>query len=70
MHTDNGSDYFTNEFQNYFKENGIIHLRSVPYCPQSNGKAERLNRILIEKASCMMKAAMDSSSRNSKLLAQ
>jgi hypothetical protein len=29
----------------------------VSYCPQSNGKAERLNRTLIEKARCMIIAA-------------
>ncbi len=29
----------------------------MSYCPQSNGKAERFNRTLIEKARCMMKAA-------------
>jgi len=57
LHTDNGIKYLCNEFQNYFKENGIILYRSVPYCPQSNGEAERLNRTLIEKARCMMIAA-------------
>jgi hypothetical protein len=25
LHTDNGIKYICNEFQNYFKENGIIH---------------------------------------------
>jgi hypothetical protein len=57
LHTDNGSEYLSNEFQNYLKENGIIHYRSVPNCPQSNGRAERLNRTLIKKARCMMIAA-------------
>lgn len=32
----------------------IKHNTSAQYCPQSNGKAERLNRALIEKARCMM----------------
>jgi transposase InsO family protein len=44
---------FSLEFQNYLKQNGIIHNTSVAYCPQSNEKAERLNRTLVEKARCM-----------------
>jgi hypothetical protein len=57
LQTDNGSEYLSTDFQSYLKENGIIHYTSVPYCPQSNGKSERLNRTLIEKARCMMIAA-------------
>jgi hypothetical protein len=34
---------FSLEFQNYLKQNGIIHNTSVAYCPQRNEKAERLN---------------------------
>ena len=52
--TDNGSEYMSNEFKDYLKEPGIKHNTSVAYCPQSNGKAERLNRTLIEKARCML----------------
>ncbi len=45
------------EFSKYLKDNGIDHYTSVAYCPQSNGKAERLNQTLIEKARCMIIAA-------------
>ena len=47
----------SNDFKNYLKEKGIKHKISVPYCPQSNGKAERLNRTLLEKARCMLISA-------------
>ena len=55
--TDNGKEYMSSEFKDYLKEHGIKHNTSVAYCPQSNGKAERLNRTLIEKARCMLIAA-------------
>jgi hypothetical protein len=57
LRTDNGSEYLSNEFKNYLKEHGIEHITTAPYCPQSNGKPERLNRTLIDKARCMMIAA-------------
>ena len=44
LRSDNGTEYFSNEFQNYLREEGIKHLTSVEYVAQSNGKAERLNR--------------------------
>ena len=57
LRTDNGREYLSNEFQKYLRENGIIHNTSVEYCPQMNGKAERLNRTLIVKARCMLISA-------------
>ena len=30
--------------------NGIVHQKTVPYSPQQNGVAERMNRTIIEKA--------------------
>ena len=44
----------SNELKQYLIANGIEHNTSVPYCPQSNGKAERLNRTLFEKPRCIM----------------
>ena len=57
FHTDNGREYISNQFQNYLKDNGIKHNTSVEYCPQSNGKAERLNLTLLIKARCMLNSA-------------
>lgn len=54
---DNGKEYMSNEFKDFLKEKGIKHNTSVTYCPQSNGKAERLNRTLLEKSSCMLMTA-------------
>lgn len=52
--TDNGGEYCNNNLLNYFKSTGIQHQTSVPYSPQQNGKAERLNRTIIEKARCLL----------------
>ena len=48
LRSDNGLEYFSNEFQKYLMDHGIKHKTSVAYVPQSNGKAERLNRTLLE----------------------
>jgi hypothetical protein len=54
LRTDNGKEYLSNEFIQYLKNAGIKHNTSPEYCPESNGKAERLNRTIITKARCMM----------------
>ena len=38
---DRGGEYFSNEFDSFCAEHGIIHERTSPYSPQSNGVAER-----------------------------
>ena len=43
-----GLEYFSNKLQSYLREEGIVHHMSVKYEPQNNGKAERLNRTLLE----------------------
>jgi transposase InsO family protein len=39
--TDNGSAYRSKQFARACRERGIKHIRTKPYTPQTNGKAER-----------------------------
>jgi len=39
--TDNGSAYRSHDFRNRLKDAGIRHIRTRPYTPKTNGKAER-----------------------------
>ena len=41
----------------FYAEKGILHERSAPYTQQQNGKAERMNRTLMEKSRAMKIAA-------------
>ncbi|XP_049954094.1 uncharacterized protein K02A2.6-like [Schistocerca serialis cubense] len=42
--SDNGPQFMSAEFQSFCQANGIQHLTSAPFSPQSNGAAERLVR--------------------------
>ena len=39
--TDNGPTFMSYEFQEFMQKNGIVHVKSAPYYPSSNGLAER-----------------------------
>ena len=39
--TENGSGYVSHRFAGNLEELGIRHIRTRPYRPQTNGKAER-----------------------------
>jgi transposase InsO family protein len=43
VRSDRGGEYFSNEFDLFYSENEIIHERTPPYSPQSNGFAKRKN---------------------------
>jgi transposase InsO family protein len=46
--TDNGSPYISNAHAIACRQLGLRHLRTRPYRPQTNGKAERFIRTMLE----------------------
>nr|AAX92974.1 retrotransposon protein, putative, Ty1-copia sub-class [Oryza sativa Japonica Group]AAX96512.1 retrotransposon protein, putative, Ty1-copia sub-class [Oryza sativa Japonica Group]ABA93276.1 retrotransposon protein, putative, Ty1-copia subclass [Oryza sativa Japonica Group] len=55
--SDRGGELFLNEFDLFYEEHGIIHKRTHPYFPESNGIAERKNRTLIDLVNAMLHTA-------------
>jgi transposase InsO family protein len=54
LHTDNGREYTTNEFESYLHQHGIKHQTTIPYNPQQNNVAERMNMTLLNMVRSMM----------------
>jgi transposase InsO family protein len=52
--SDRGGEYFSNEFDLFCVEHGIIHERTPPYSPQSDGVAERKNHTLTDLVNSML----------------
>ena len=57
VRSDRGGEYFSNEFNLFCEEHGIIHERTPPYSPESNGVVERKNRTLTEMVNAMLETA-------------
>jgi hypothetical protein len=53
LRTDNGGEFTSAVFGKFLWERGIQHNRSPPYTPQFQGKVERMNRTVGEKAHSM-----------------
>ena len=47
--TDNGPNFVSDAFAELLAERRILHRRTRPYRPQTNGKAERFNRTLADE---------------------
>ena len=54
LRLDRGGEYFPLIFDEFYEEYGIIHERTPPYSPQSNGVSERKNRTLIDLVKAML----------------
>ncbi|GBM55276.1 Retrovirus-related Pol polyprotein from transposon TNT 1-94 [Araneus ventricosus] len=54
MRTDNGLEFVNEQLDTYLANSGIFHEKTIPYNSESNGKAERANRILLERASSLL----------------
>ena len=54
LRSDRGREYTSNNMTEFCQEHGIIHEVVAPYTPQSNGVAERKNKILMDMVNCML----------------
>ncbi|UYV76882.1 K02A2.6-like, partial [Cordylochernes scorpioides] len=54
LRCDNGGEYANTQVKEWCKMKGIILDFTIPYTPQLNGKAERLNRTLIKKTRALL----------------
>lgn len=54
LRSDNGTEYVNRKMEDIMRNAGIRHQTTIPYNPQQNGTAERMNRTLVEKAKCML----------------
>jgi len=57
LRCDNGYEYQSNKLVRYLSEKGAEIDSTNPYTPQQNGKAERMNRTLVEMARCLLNSA-------------
>lgn len=54
IRTANGKEYVNRVMWRYLSQAGIHHETTVPYNPEQNGLAERMNRTLVERAKSML----------------
>ena len=57
LHCDNGTEFNNRTLRNFTEQEGIVFEWSERGTPQQNGKAERSNREIVEKARCMLTRA-------------
>uniref|UniRef100_A0ACD5YBP3 Uncharacterized protein n=1 Tax=Avena sativa TaxID=4498 RepID=A0ACD5YBP3_AVESA len=57
LRTDNGMEFCSNEFEEFCSNDGMVRHHTIPYTPQQNGVAERMNRTIISRARCMLSNA-------------
>ena len=54
LHTDNGLEFFSNEFNIMCKKEGIVKHRTVCHTSQQNVVVKHMSRTLMEKVRCML----------------
>ena len=54
VRSDGGGEYCSKVFDDFLKERGTQDERTIPYSPQQNGTAERMNRTLMDKVRSML----------------
>jgi transposase InsO family protein len=54
LRSDNGGEYTSRDFSDFYIEAGIKREYIVPYNPQQNGVAKRKNRSIVEATKAMI----------------
>ncbi|KAG8501537.1 hypothetical protein CXB51_004025 [Gossypium anomalum] len=57
LRTDNGLEFYSDEFNRLCKSKGIVRHLTVRHTPQQNGVPEQMNRTIMEKVRCMLSNA-------------
>jgi transposase InsO family protein len=57
LRTDNAMEFCSNEFDEFCSNDGMVRYHTIPYTPQQNGMAERMNKTIILRARCMLSNA-------------
>nr|ABA96191.1 retrotransposon protein, putative, Ty1-copia subclass [Oryza sativa Japonica Group] len=57
LRTDSGGEFCSDAFDDYCRKEGIVRHHTIPYTPQQNGVAERMNRTIISNTRCMLSNA-------------
>lgn len=57
LRCDNGGEYISEKIKDFCKSNGTVIDYATPYTPEQNGKSERYNRTILEKARAMIQEA-------------
>ena len=52
--TNNSMEFYSNEFEEFCRDEGPFRHRTTRETPQQNGVAEQMNMTLLEKARCML----------------
>ena len=54
LRSDNGGEYLSGEFKAFLKEHGIQHQTTIADNAAQNGRAERVNRTILDRIRCML----------------
>ncbi|KAL2230647.1 UNVERIFIED_CONTAM: Retrovirus-related Pol polyprotein from transposon TNT 1-94 [Sesamum indicum] len=54
LRTDNGLEFYNQQFSEMCDKFGIKRHKTNPYTPQQNGVAKRMNRTVLEKVRCLL----------------
>jgi len=54
MRSDNGGEYVSNEFRNFYAAKGITQELTAPHNPEKNGVVERKNRSIVGETWAML----------------